>query len=93
MKIMITGAAGWLGRRVTAQLELEHELLLTDSADPAEATIFDGTAPGGRRRVPLKTDWPYLRADLSDSNQLERLPAGPTRSSTWRPSPLATGTT
>ncbi len=76
MKIMITGAAGWLGRRVAAQLEHDHELLLTDSADPAEATIFDGTAPGGRRRVPLETSWPYLRADLSDTAQLERFARG-----------------
>lgn len=71
MKILITGAAGWLGRRVAAQLERDHELLLTDAADPAEATVFDGTAPGGRRRVPLETNWPYLRADLSDTAQLE----------------------
>lgn len=76
MKIMITGAAGWLGRKVTARLEHDHELLLTDAADPAEATIFDGTAPGGRRRVPLQTDWPYLRADLSDTARLERFARG-----------------
>ncbi|MBO0813090.1 MAG: NAD(P)-dependent oxidoreductase [Microlunatus sp.] len=76
MKIMITGAAGWLGRRVAAQLEHDHELLLTDAADPAEATIFDGAAPGGRRRVPLETSWPYLRADLSDSAQLESFARG-----------------
>ncbi|QGN34342.1 NAD(P)-dependent oxidoreductase [Microlunatus sp. Gsoil 973] len=76
MKIMITGAAGWLGRRVTARLEHDHDLLLTDSADPAEATIFDGAAPGGRRRVPLRTDWPYLRADLADTTQLERFAHG-----------------
>lgn len=72
MKILITGAAGWLGRRVAARLERDHQLLLTDSADPAQATVFDGTVPGGRRRVPLETDWPYLRADLSDSSRLER---------------------
>lgn len=72
MKILITGAAGWLGRRVVAQLEADHELLLTDAVDPAEATIFDGSAPGGRRHVPLKPDWPYLRAELSDSETLQR---------------------
>lgn len=72
MKILITGAAGWLGRRVVAQLEPDHELLLTDAVDPAEATIFDGSAPGGRRRVPLEPDWPYLRADLSDSEALQQ---------------------
>jgi len=77
MKIMITGAAGWLGRKVAAQLEHhDHELLLTDAADPAEATIFDGTAPGGRRRVPLQTTWPYLRADLSDTARLEQFATG-----------------
>ena len=34
MKIVITGAAGGIGRRVTAALEQAHDLLLVDSVAP-----------------------------------------------------------
>jgi len=66
VKIVITGAAGWIGRALTAGLETSHELVLVDNVDPAEATVFDPTAEGRRRRVPLQTDWPYHRVDVLD---------------------------
>lgn len=72
MRIAITGAAGWLGRYVAANLETEHELVLIDNVDPDEATIFAPGAPGGRRRVPLAPAWPYHRTDILDEEGLLR---------------------
>lgn len=72
MRIAITGAAGWLGRYVTAALEPRHELVLVDNVAPEEATIFDPAAPGGRRRVPLSPAWPYQRTDILDEESLVR---------------------
>lgn len=70
MKIMITGAAGWLGRYVTDLLSAKHELILLDQARSDEATIFDPGSPGGRRVVPLTTDWPYHQVNLGDRDGL-----------------------
>lgn len=66
MKIAITGAAGWLGRYVTAALESSHDLVLIDRVAPQDATIFDPKAPGGRRAVPLMVSWPYHQLDVND---------------------------
>jgi UDP-glucose 4-epimerase len=66
MRIAITGAAGWLGRYITAGLEADHELVLVDNVDPQEATIFDPGSPTGRRRMPLKSSWPYRQVDILD---------------------------
>ena len=65
MKVLITGAAGWLGRKLTGVLEKNHELVLLDRVDPAEATIF---APGNAKRIssPLVTPWSYIRAEITD---------------------------
>jgi nucleoside-diphosphate-sugar epimerase len=65
MKVLITGAAGWLARELATELEARHELLLTDRVDPAEATVF---VPGQleRRPAPLVTAWPYRRAEITD---------------------------
>lgn len=76
MKIMITGAAGWLGRYVTELLSERHELVLLDQAHPDEATIFDPDSPGGRRVAPLTTDWPYHQIDLGDRDRLATTMAG-----------------
>ncbi|MGW0229209.1 NAD-dependent epimerase/dehydratase family protein [Actinopolymorpha singaporensis] len=72
MRIAITGAAGWLGRYVTAALETSHELVLIDNVAPEEATIFDPSAPGGRRRLPLSPSWPYHHLDILDDEGLSR---------------------
>ncbi len=65
MKIFITGACGWIARLVIADLEQRHELVLMDRVDPAEATVF---TPGSdtRAHVPLVTQWPYTRAEITD---------------------------
>ncbi|HEY6737277.1 MAG TPA: NAD(P)-dependent oxidoreductase [Actinopolymorphaceae bacterium] len=70
MRIAITGAAGWLGRYVTAALESDHELVLVDNVAPEDATVFDPAAPGKRRPEPLSPSWPYHRVDILDDNAL-----------------------
>jgi len=70
MKIVITGAAGWLGRHVAGILGAEHDLVLLDRVDPAEATIFDPASPTGRSLAPLAPTWPYQRVDISDRDGL-----------------------
>ena len=70
MKVLITGACGWVGRELTKVLaEAGHTLRLTDIADPAEATMF---VPGreGRVKAPIKLDWPFVRADLCDGTAM-----------------------
>ncbi|MBA8794521.1 nucleoside-diphosphate-sugar epimerase [Friedmanniella endophytica] len=76
MKIMITGAAGWLGRYVAELLGDRHELVLLDQADPEQATVFDPEAPGGRSVSPLRTPWPYHRTALADEDGLRAALAG-----------------
>lgn len=68
MKVLITGAAGFLGRQLTEALQAGHELRLLDNVDPEEATIFQGGQ--GRKRVPLRTQWPYVRADVLDEDAM-----------------------
>jgi UDP-glucose 4-epimerase len=63
MKVMITGAAGGVARYLTTALETDHELRLLDNVDPEEATVFGGPV---RQKVPLRTSWPYVRADILD---------------------------
>lgn len=70
MKILITGATGNLGRRIADELQSDHELLLTGSSMPDQATVFDAEASGGRRMVPLRTGWPYLRADIRQTDEI-----------------------
>jgi nucleoside-diphosphate-sugar epimerase len=64
MKILITGACGFIGRNLIAELEPHHELRLTDSVAPADATMF----AGGRERqaAPLVTPWPFVKGDIGD---------------------------
>jgi nucleoside-diphosphate-sugar epimerase len=67
MKVLITGAAGGVARYVTAALEADHELRLLDCVDPEEATVFGGPV---RQMVPLRTKWPYVRADILDEEAM-----------------------
>ncbi len=76
MKIAITGAAGWIGRSVTRALAAEHDLVLVDSVDPMEATIFDPNAEGWRRKLPLQTSWPYRQLDILDADGIAGAFAG-----------------
>ncbi len=70
MRIAITGAAGWLGRYVTAALEPAHELALIDNVAPEDATIFDPSSPTGRKRSPLVLNSPYHKVDILDETGL-----------------------
>ncbi len=65
MKVLITGATGFLARRLIHDLEGEHELVLLDRVDPREATVF---VPGSYERAPLpfETEHRYLRAEILD---------------------------
>lgn len=76
MKILITGAAGWLARALTDVLaDQGHELVLLDRVEPSTATIF---VPGQQERkaAPLITSLPYVKADLDDVPALSRAAQG-----------------
>ncbi|MFC5407497.1 NAD-dependent epimerase/dehydratase family protein [Cohnella soli] len=71
MRIVITGACGFIGRRLIEELEQRgHELHLVDRQSPEEATIF---VPGSRVSAPFKTDWPFYKADIMDGEAMERV--------------------
>lgn len=70
MRILITGATGNLGRHVLRKLETSHEILLTGSSSPDQATVAEPESPGGRRLSPLVTEWPYLRADIGHTDAI-----------------------
>jgi len=69
MKVLITGACGFIGRHLIKELEQHgHELVLVDRQRPEEATIFAGAK--GRLAVPLQTDWPFHVADIMDAEAM-----------------------
>jgi nucleoside-diphosphate-sugar epimerase len=70
MKIGITGAAGGLGRRATDMLGEDHELVLIDNVDPAQATVFDGSPPTLRSLEPFEPAWPYKRVDITSLDDM-----------------------
>lgn len=71
MKILITGACGFIGRELIRVLEPHHELRLLDGTRPEDATVFGGAS--GRIARPLETKWPFTLADITQEEQL--LPA------------------
>lgn len=71
MKILITGACGFIGRELIRELEPHHDLRLLDATRPEEATIFGGAS--GRLSRPFATDWPFLQAEITDPHDM--LPA------------------
>ena len=76
MKVLITGACGWVARRLIEELEQHgHEMRLLDCCAPEEATVF---APGSkeRQRMPLQTKWPFVRADITDTAAMCRAAEG-----------------
>lgn len=72
MKILITGACGFIGRNLIRELEGHgHELVLLDRQRPEEATVFSpGTGGDGRAAAPLQTDWPFLQGEITDAGQM-----------------------
>lgn len=69
MNVLITGAGGGVARYVIEALEGEHELRLLDNVDPEKATVFGGPV---RQCIPLRTKWPYVRADILDEDAMVR---------------------
>jgi nucleoside-diphosphate-sugar epimerase len=66
MNILITGACGFIGRALIVEFENRgHQLRLLDQNSPQEATTF---VPGSTERAlnPLKTDWPFIQAQITD---------------------------
>ena len=74
MKVLITGACGFIGRNLITELETRHELRLLDMTRPEDATMFQGAAP--RAHVPLETRWPFVQAEITDEAAMVRACAG-----------------
>lgn len=70
MTVLITGACGFIGRHLVAELEPHHALRLTDVATPQEATMFAGGRD--RKPAPFVTHWPFVKADITDLDALRR---------------------
>ena len=67
MKVLITGACGFIGRNLVHELGERHELRLLDRAKPEDATIFVGSAsPTSRAASPFQTDLPFVQAEITD---------------------------
>ena len=64
MNVLITGACGFIGRNLIAELEGSHNLRLADAVPPAEATMFGGA--NGRTDAPFDTRWPFVQVDITD---------------------------
>lgn len=77
MKVLITGACGFIGRKLIEELEQAgHELRLVDKAPPSEATIFLPTAPGARGAAPFQTKWPFVKAEIMDAAAIAKAVEG-----------------
>ncbi|MHB8624787.1 MAG: NAD-dependent epimerase/dehydratase family protein [Aggregatilineales bacterium] len=71
MKVLITGACGFIGRTLATALESRHELWLLDRVRPEEATIYVGAAsPTMRAAAPMHTDLPFIQAEITDSESM-----------------------
>jgi nucleoside-diphosphate-sugar epimerase len=75
MRILITGACGFINRALLPELEPNHELRLLDRIRPEEATVF---VPGSADRAPapLQTDWPFVQAEITDAEAMRRAAEG-----------------
>lgn len=71
MKVLVTGACGFIGRNLIKELERRgHELRLVDMTLPEDATMFGGAQ--GRIPSPLVTDWPFIQAKITDEEAMLR---------------------
>lgn len=69
MKVLLTGACGFIGRNLIKELEGRgHELRLVDMTRPEDATVFAGRE--GRKSIPLVTDWPFIQAEITDPDAM-----------------------
>jgi len=77
MKILITGACGFIGRNLINELRDHHELRLLDRVRPEEATVFvGGASPNGRAAAPLNIDLPVIQAEITDPEAMVAAAAG-----------------
>ncbi|WP_338257429.1 NAD-dependent epimerase/dehydratase family protein [Dictyobacter halimunensis] len=66
MKVLITGALGFIGRALTEYLgQRGHELRLLDIADPTAVSIYNPLKHERETRS-LKLDWPFVRGEITD---------------------------
>lgn len=70
MNVLITGACGFIGRNLIAELEGRHTVRLVDSVAPADATMFAGGRD--RKPAPLQTHWPFVKADIGDLSAMRQ---------------------
>ncbi len=71
MKVLITGACGFIGRNLITELEQRgHELHLVDMTRPEDATVFRGGQE--RAHIPLDTEWPFTQAEITDEEAMLR---------------------
>jgi len=75
MKVLITGAGGYIARSLMAELEGSHELRLLDRIAPEQATMFDPES-GGRISSPLNVRWPYVQAEITDETAMREAVEG-----------------
>jgi len=75
MKVLITGACGYLARTLIKELEENHELVLLDRSRPEEATQFDPEG-GERLASPLVTRWPFVQAEITDADAMREAARG-----------------
>lgn len=75
MRVLITGACGMIGRELIGELEGRgHELRLVDRLAPEDATVF---VPGGQRAsAPLVTQWPFVKAEITDVDAMRAAAQG-----------------
>jgi UDP-glucose 4-epimerase len=75
MKVLITGACGFVARALMASLQDRHELRLLDRSNPETATIF---VPGSAERTlaPLRTQWPFFQAEITDVEAIQQAVEG-----------------
>lgn len=78
MKVLLTGACGFLARKLIAELEASphgHELRLLDRVTPQTATVF---VPGSAQRaeVAFESQWPFVQAEITDEAAMIEACAG-----------------
>ena len=71
MRVLITGACGFIARALAAELEQRHELAQLDRCRPEDATVFSPGKPE-RERIPLVTNHPFTVAAITDADAMRR---------------------
>lgn len=76
MNILITGACGFIGRKLIQELEQHGYILrLFDIQRPEEATVF---VPGSseRAKAPITTEWPFIQGNILDETTMNNAVEG-----------------